>query len=488
MQLNLDTDKKLCLVLADTNTLSQIKRLLTIEKYNPFAKIQKIVRYTFFYKDKYFPIGMVERVISGLNKIITLSDINIIGSRSDVFKTCINNLILHKKHFITTINEHNQTNYLNIKNIGSYELRPYQINAIHNAYWFKSGIMRIPTGGGKTLIACGIMKYIGKKKNLVIIHGKDLIEQTYEKYKEYLKNENIFIGKYTAEGYIEGNICISSVDTLYSRRNLLEKFISEFELILLDECHHSSSKNWMKVLIHSKTPLIFGMSGTPYRYNDVNDFCLESIAGGMIYDLPINQMQVLGHLSKAILFWIDTSDCQVDFKSFNSYDWASVKKHCIIENDKRTNKIVQVIKNLLDIKGGVLVLVGNSIEFGEIIQKKCIEEGILSVFISGKDSIAYRKTIFDKLRNNQLQIVISTTITDEGMDFPELGGIVLAYGGKSFVKLIQRIGRGLRPKEAPVVVIDFYDVDIHKFLTKHTYERAVIYQNEKIFDKIEFIS
>ena len=70
-----------------------------------------------------------------------------------------------------------------------------------------------------------------------------------------------------------------------------------------------------------------------------------------------------------------------------------------------------------------------------------------------------------------------STIFDEGVDIPEVNVLIIAAGGKSEVKTIQRIGRGLRKKKVGgVLVFDFKDAS--KFLDRHSIDRIKVYQKE----------
>jgi superfamily II DNA or RNA helicase len=111
-----------------------------------------------------------------------------------------------------------------------------------------------------------------------------------------------------------------------------------------------------------------------------------------------------------------------------------------------------------------------------------------SIFVSGSDEAEYRNSVLDRMRTDDSGIFIATPIYDEGIDVPAVDTIILAAGGKSHVKLLQRIGRGLRKKENKeniLTVHDFLD-DTNMYLLEHSQERADTYASEKfetIIDK-----
>lgn len=102
----------------------------------------------------------------------------------------------------------------------------------------------------------------------------------------------------------------------------------------------------------------------------------------------------------------------------------------------------------------------------------------------GDDSLARREEIKEQLKNKELNVVLASTIFDQGVDAPSLSALVLAGSGKSLVRSIQRIGRILRKYEGKknVAVIDFYDQE--RYLKQHSKRRYEIYSQEPGFEVI----
>lgn len=100
------------------------------------------------------------------------------------------------------------------------------------------------------------------------------------------------------------------------------------------------------------------------------------------------------------------------------------------------------------------------------------------------DSTERRKEVLDMLRAGS-GIVISSPIFDEGVDIPSLDCVILAGGGKSQVKLLQRIGRGMRHKDGDntMKIYDFLD-DTNKILLRHSEKRIETYASEGFKTKL----
>ena len=103
------------------------------------------------------------------------------------------------------------------------------------------------------------------------------------------------------------------------------------------------------------------------------------------------------------------------------------------------------------------------------------------MFLQSKVDSEIRKDILSDFRNGDLDCLVATTLADEGLDIPILDAVILAGGGKSKIKALQRVGRALRlfPNKVKAYVIDFMDNAHH--LQKHSQERLKIYQTEEEF-------
>jgi len=91
-------------------------------------------------------------------------------------------------------------------------------------------------------------------------------------------------------------------------------------------------------------------------------------------------------------------------------------------------------------------------------------------------------SVLDALRDGSQKVVIATTLADEGLDIPGLDVLILAGGGKSETRALQRIGRALRKTEEKTgaIVVDF--LDEARFLEDHSQRRLEIYRTEALFD------
>ena len=100
-------------------------------------------------------------------------------------------------------------------------------------------------------------------------------------------------------------------------------------------------------------------------------------------------------------------------------------------------------------------------------------------FLHGNLSGDFRADIFQKMRDGRVSVVIASSIVDEGIDIPAIQVLVLAAGGKTWGRQLQRVGRALRRKsgENRVTIIDFIH-NGNRYLEEHSLGRVELYKQQ----------
>jgi len=176
------------------------------------------------------------------------------------------------------------------------------------------------------------------------------------------------------------------------------------------------------------------------------------------YLVPIEYIQFIPKISEKIANKIQLVKQYFADQPF-AKEYSAILK--IFENSPFTNKqIIEKIKSLN--KYPALVIV-RRISVAQKLSELLNENGIVSDWISSKTDLNERITKIEALKNSKLQVLISTSLADEGLDIPNLAMVVLLSQGKSRIKLVQRIGRVMRPaklKEKGYVLDISYNSDI----------------------------
>ena len=358
-------------------------------------------------------------------------------------------------------------------------LREYQMNAIAALLGNVRGVAKMATNSGKTEVMAGIIQafdnvafHMQEKYGvddpwdvLVITHRKEIMYQTVERFSKRLGRDDIgMIGDGVNR---PGKITVAMIQSL-SRCGATElgQLFHNVRILMVDECHHVSSNQMMNVLFYIGGAYRFGFSGTPLKADVLADMKLMAATGPVLTDISNKYMICRGYSTRpTIIMQIIASPDRWDG------DYHSVYKECIVHNDERNRVICEFA---VESKGVVLVLV-NHLEHGRILRDILPN----AVFVTGPDQTDDRLEILRRMRERQPGVYIATPIFDEGVDVPGIDVLILAGGGKSNIKLLQRLGRGMRtdPDKVQLLVLDFID-DTNRYLFKHSEERLNVYERE----------
>jgi len=372
---------------------------------------------------------------------------------------------------------------------------PHQLETLNVVKQHDHGIIRIGTGGGKTICAALIVAN-RCKKSIIYVVGKDLLYQIYKLFCALFDQDKTEIG-IVGDGQCKiGDINIVSVWTAgcalgMKKGNVLfesdgdeapvepakyvaiRQMMKDAKLHLLDECHVAACQTIQELSRHINPEFLYGMSASPWR-DDGADLMIESILGNRIIDISASTLIKQGLLVKPIIKFKRVPGTKV------GTNYQSIYKNYIVENDIRNKMVTDSAENLVK-KGYKTLVLYNSLKHGKILEKQ-ISQRIPCKLLSGKDPTSVREYAREDLLNNKINCIIASRIFDLGVDIPELSGLIVAGSGKSSVRALQRIGRVIRsnPGKKVAAVIDF--VDDAKYLKDHAQSRKRIYSSEEEFD------
>ena len=347
-------------------------------------------------------------------------------------------------------------------------LRGYQIRAVVALLRTGRGIAKMATNSGKTEVMAAMIKVgwdlLGDDfQAIIILHRKELLYQTAERIKERTGLEVGMIGDGSWE---VGQITVAMVQTLANKKQF-----DEFDgniFVFIDECHHASSSQMLDILFNIPGSYRFGFSGTPLKYDELSDMKLIAATGEVVCDVS-NKYLIEEEYSAEPIVKLHVIESEAE--ALWEANYQDAYSNGIVQNDIR-NAVITDIAN--ESKGIVLILV-NIIEHGNMLRDAIPD----SIFIHGSDTMDDRNAVLEMMRDGKKGVYIASPIFEEGVDVPAIDTIILAAGGKSVIKLLQRIGRGLRKKENgnELIVHDFID-DTNKYLLNHSDDRIKVYEQE----------
>lgn len=404
--------------------------------------------------------------------------------------------------------------------------KEYQLEGVFKLIKFRRCCVEVTTSGGKTLMSYIMFKFLydikHSKKCLYIVPNKGLVTQSKEKYDIYENNVHgehkwksaILYGgmkKNEKKEFESGNYDILFA-TYQSLANRKADFYKDFDVIFIDECHHSkanSYKNIIQKCINMK--YCFGMTGTFPLEDTYNRFIIESYIGPLMYTLTAFQLINEEHFATPIVIVNEILD----------YATLDEKKALYVARKFKDKKDMSAGNRLL--KQEIDFSVHNNLRFRYIcdLASKC-KHNTLILFNDVKEGEGYGHKIFDYLKENSDKRVFyadggtknearefyksemekdltgntvfvgSTGCFSEGIDIGNLWTIILVNSVKSQYIVKQMIGRGMRrfPGKKQVVLFDIVD-DLrygnkgdeewikNNYLWKHHLEREKIYIREK---------
>ncbi len=399
---------------------------------------------------------------------------------------------------------------------GELNHRSYQVLACLSTYLHGCrGIVKAATGSGKTLISAALCGMLSSKNILVLVGGTALVDQTYKSFQKFLGED--IVGVLRSKEHDVKRVTVSSIHYLsYYLQNKLpanvkdeDKFneikkylaevVSSAEAVILDETHHGSSDSWSNIVGKIKAPYRVGFSGTPLKHEDLADTKLIGLIGPVIFDLSAAWLQERGYVSQANLlikrFMLNKQELIVPSDGKNpahpAVSYAEVRKCGIIENARRNKVIAQdIFESLKNSDNRILVLTGNSVDLAFNIGKEL--EALVGntrkpkfLVITGKSTKSKTTSAFNRLRDGRIKCVITTKLADEGLDVPDVNVLLIVGGGKAHVATVQRVGRGLRPREGKVLQVIDYFTDGNRYLQKHDKARKAIYTSEAFFSEVQ---
>ncbi|MHA1685229.1 MAG: DEAD/DEAH box helicase [Candidatus Heimdallarchaeaceae archaeon] len=383
------------------------------------------------YNEKYrsFPVGLIKRV-EAIEGKITLNFLD------KIVKICVPGTDIFTLH--------------------GYQPRQYQLDAINRAVEEGMGIINIATGGGKTLIGCELIRRFAVR-SIVFVPTKTLLWQWH---RELSKLFNVEIGVVG-----DGNKKVRDI-TVCSVQSAERDLVKNFNLAIFDETHRLGAKEWRKVSRMCNARYRFGLSATALLREDNANLEIVGICGELIQLTKAKDLQEKGYLA----------DCTIEFvpiKAKSYYvNYQQAYQEQIVRNTFRNEIVLRKIEELVAENRKVLVLV-DRIEHGRILATKGGYK-----FLSGQEKGEERMKAIKMLENGEINVLITTKIFELGVDIPIISGLVVASPAASIIKIIQRIGRGLRKAKGKkdLRVIDFFDNA--RYFRRQSLKRYRVYLNE----------
>ncbi len=354
------------------------------------------------------------------------------------------------------------------------KLRDYQYEVINKFLENPQSLQEVATGAGKTITTATLSAMCEPYgRTMVIVPNKSLVVQTEEDYINLGLDVGVYFGD-RKELNKTHTICTwQSLNVLdknsYDNDSLsLAEFCEGVVAIIVDEVHQAKADVLTKLLTQNfkNCAIRWGLTGTVPKEAWEFQGILASI-GPVIGNVSAHDLQEKGVLAQLHINVLQTTDIQV-FRNFqDEYSF-------LVTDPTRLNWMANKIKELA-LNGNTLVLI-NRIETGN----KLIELLPDASFVSGGMKLDDRKEEYDEIKTADNKIIVATYgVAAVGINIPRIFNLVLIEPGKSFVRVIQSIGRGIRKAEDKDHV-EIWDItSTCKYAKRHLTERKKYYKDAK---------
>jgi DNA repair protein RadD len=324
------------------------------------------------------------------------------------------------------------------------QLRPYQtqlVTEIRGQYQLsrKAVLAVLPTGGGKTVCFAHIAQAASVKGNrvLILVHRAELLDQA----SRAMPVPHGIIAANRAMD-LSHTVQVASVQTVARRLHLLPRDF--FQLLVVDEAHHTTAGTWAKVIEHFAQAKLLGVTATPIRGDGRG---LGEHYQAMVQGPTSQQLTDDGYLAPARVL------------APPGFDSAGLRKRMGDFDTKQAEQRVGTIMGdclghyRKHLSGQTAIAFCCSVAHAEAVAGLFQSAGIAAASIDGSMDTGTRRDLLQRLAVGDLKVLTSCALIGEGVDVPSVGGCILLRPTASVGLHLQMIGRCLRPQPGKTAVV-----------------------------------
>ena len=316
-------------------------------------------------------------------------------------------------------------------------LRPYQHQTVQRALRAGGGVIEAPTGSGKTRMGLELARHHGLPV-LVLVHTRELVAQ----WKSAGAELNAQLANLDAP--MPRGLVVATVQSLSARLSRVRAWAQPIRAILIDEAHHMGAATWQAVLKALPGVPTYGLTATPDRH-DGNNKPLRTLVGRTVARVSPESAERTGSILRPLV-------------RFYATHWSpdsGDSRDDLVVSDRRNKVITDLVAAQVRDRRRCLVIVDRVDHADRLVEGLAQRRGhrVRAASLHGQLG-SERAKVLAGFRRGSLDVLVATSLVDEGLDLPDLDTLVLATPTAAQGRTQQRIGRILRPsrrKQAPVV-------------------------------------
>ena len=351
-------------------------------------------------------------------------------------------------------------------------LRDYQIEIVNKFLETPQCLQEIATGAGKTLVTAALSAQVEKYgRSIVIVPNKDLVRQTHDDYVNLGLDVGVYYGDKKDLGKMHTICTWQSLNSIKKRFRegeselSIQEFAEDVACVIVDEVHQAKAEVLKELLTKdfAHIPLRWGLTGTIPKA-DHEKASLQACLGEVVNKLSASELQNMEVLSQCHVNVVQMKE-HAEYSNYQS-------ELTYLTTDKYRMDYISELVNNISQSGNTLVLV-DRIKCGQMICERIPE----AEFVSGEMKTTDRKDAYEEINEGTNHVVVATYgVAAVGINIPRIFNLVLIEPGKSFVRVIQSIGRGVR-KAKDKDFVQIWDItSTAKFSKRHLTERKKFYK------------
>ncbi|MEM1509896.1 MAG: DEAD/DEAH box helicase family protein [Thermofilaceae archaeon] len=353
-------------------------------------------------------------------------------------------------------------------------LRDYQREALEAWKREGRGVIVLPTGAGKTLVAIAAIAELGVPA-LIVVPTLELIDQWEEVVKRHL---GLTPSRYGGGERELSCVTIATYDSAYIN---VERLGNKFELIILDEVHHLPSPGYRQIAEFSAAPFRMGLTATPEREDELH-LDLPYLVGPVVYRKYARELagKWLAEFDIVRLYVNMSESEREEYAKLTSIYRAFLrKKRLRMRGPKDFEKLaalsvkdpeareallswyrarrialhasmkLDILRDILAKHRGDKVLIFT--EHSDVV--RAVSSHFLVPEITYRTPDEERKTLMSMFKEGRITTLVTSKVLEEGVDVPDANVAVILSGSGSGREFVQRLGRILRPKEGKRAIL-----------------------------------
>jgi len=336
--------------------------------------------------------------------------------------------------------------------LGAPSLRDYQALAVDKLRARTQGVVVLPAGGGKTRLALGAIAQLATP-TIILVGAVDLAEQWRAQVRELLGVEAGLVGDGKADFGRE--VTVALVQALWRRDpEELRRELGRYGLCVVDEAHHVAARAFRDIVDLCPAKYRLGLTATPTREDGLTPL-LGFYLGETLLDVRHEDLIARGWLTPPQIRRVTTTFTY----AYETADDYAPMMEALVHDEERLALIVGTVVNDTASTPGLSLVLSGRVEHCAKLADALGAAGLRVGVLTGRLSREARAETLAAALAGALDVLVATTVADEGLDLPLLQRVYLTYPARARGRTEQRLGRVMRPHpgKRDTALVDFVD-------------------------------